>query len=71
MTNRQWLIWQLIDMDDEKFADKLNGRGWFCAICDRENVSICNEKDCKRKFIEWLRQEHEESESDDDDSATL
>lgn len=60
MTNRQWLIWYMIDMDDEEFAHKLNGRGWFCEICASKSISDCNGRDCQREFIEWLRQEHKE-----------
>jgi hypothetical protein len=59
MTNRQWLIWQLIDMSDEEFADRLNGLGWFCTICSGE----CGHgaKDCRQKFVDWLQQEHVDS----------
>ena len=62
MTNRQWLIWQLIDMSDEKFAQMLSRHGWFCDIC---TVYDCNDyNDCEKEFIKWLRQEYKENSND-------
>ena len=55
MTNRQRLIWQLIEMTDEEFTRKLSGRGWFCEICAKHGG--CLSKDCEGEFINWLRQE--------------
>lgn len=60
MTNKQWLIWHFIYMDDVEFARMLNGRGWFCEICASKNMSDCNTRDCEKEFIDWLRCENEE-----------
>lgn len=57
MTNRQWLIWQLIDMSDEEFARMLNGHGlgWFCDIC---TIYDCNDYNgCEKEFIKWLQKD--------------
>lgn len=55
MTNRQRLTKQLIEMSDEEFARKLNGRGWFCDICP---IYDCNDfNDCEKEFIKWLQKE--------------
>ena len=58
MTNRQWLMWQLIDMSDEELAVKMNGRGWFCDICPKRDR--CYMANCEKEFIKWLKQEHVE-----------
>lgn len=59
MTNRQWLIWKLIDMSDERLAVKMNGRGWFCDICPKSDR--CYVADCDTEFIMWLQREHKEN----------
>lgn len=62
MTNRQWLIWELIDMSDEEFADRVCGHRvvWSCDDC-AENKIIFGQS-CRKKFHEWLKQEHKERE---------
>lgn len=60
MTNRQWLIWQLIDMSDEEFADKVCGSDlWSCDDCIKNTTTdygYC--QGCREEFSEWLKQEH-------------
>jgi hypothetical protein len=65
MTNRQWLIWQLIDMSDEQFAFAVNGvkctemlEGGLCH-------TGCGFK-CDEGHKAWLNQEHVESGENND-----
>ena len=62
MTNRQWLIWQLIDMSDETLAHRLDVE-WFCEMdcCPDDLHYACNER-CRDNIVEWLQQEHDENE---------
>jgi hypothetical protein len=63
MTDRQWLIWQLIDMSDEEFRRTLNYK--YCIHKDvgkkykRNCPRDCSE-DCLNGMLAWLQQEHEE-----------
>lgn len=59
MTNRQWLMWQLLDMSDEKLLRKFPGL--FCDVCDEYIMphQICK-GDCRPKLLAWLNQEHKE-----------
>jgi hypothetical protein len=60
MTNRQWLIWQMIEMSDETLAHRLDVE-WFCDnYCDGENQMACD-SNCRENMIEWLKQEHKEN----------
>ena len=56
MTNRQWLIWQLIDISDEELM-KLLG----CMVCDKYVTpnKPCPD-DCYSFLLDWLKQEHKE-----------
>lgn len=56
MTNRQWLIWQLIDMSDEQFAELIN------VPCVYKPVDSSGRYTCE-SFLEWLKQEHVDSNS--------
>ena len=59
MTNRQWLMWQLIDMSDEEFRRFLSYK--YCIHKDTKNN--CPRKcigDCIDGVLKWLQQEHEE-----------
>ena len=63
MTNRQWLIWRLIDMSDEEFADRICGEKrmvWSCDDCVKNKVYDACDGDCEKRFHEWLQQEHKE-----------
>ena len=62
MTNRQWLIWRLIDMPDEEFADRVCGNNdvWSCDDCIENEVNRVCGRDCEKNFHEWLMQEHKE-----------
>ena len=62
MTNRQWLIWQLIDMSDDEFADRVCGQGnvWWCDDCVNNKITYPSSHDCYKKFHEWLKQKHKE-----------
>jgi hypothetical protein len=59
MTNRQWLIWQLIDMSDEEFADRVCGNRevWSCDDCVKNKVNDVSCQGCEEKFHKWLKQE--------------
>ena len=59
MTNRQWLIWQLIDMPDDEFADKVCGykEVWSCEDCEENKIKPMVDG-CRKKLHEWLKQEH-------------
>lgn len=57
MTNRQWLMWKLIDMSDEDFLKLVDcGCVYYqdSEYCPRE----CQQK-CAEGQLKWLRQEHE------------
>ena len=56
MTNRQWLIWQLIDMSDEEFRRTLNYK--YCINQDKGSCPIECRADCLESKLAWLRQEH-------------
>jgi hypothetical protein len=59
MTNRQWLMWQLIDMSDEEFRRFLNHK--YCLYKDvKGNCPRNCREDCSKSMLAWLRQEHEE-----------
>jgi hypothetical protein len=61
MTNRQWLIWKMIDMSDDEFADRVCGHKevWSCNDCAENKIKPMN-NGCRKKFQEWLKQEHKE-----------
>lgn len=64
MTNRQWLIWKLIDMSDEEFADRVCGNRevWSCDECvDNKINDYACQQDCHERFHEWLKQEYKEN----------
>lgn len=59
MTNRQWAIWQMIDMSEERFAYQyclFVGCG-KCPVATRDMPNI---RDCMHNLRVWLQQEHEE-----------
>lgn len=62
MTNRQWLIWKLIDMSDEEFADRVCGQRnvWWCDDCVENKITYPCSHDCYKRFHEWLKQEYKE-----------
>ena len=62
MTNKQWLIWRLIDMSDREFADRVCGNRevWSCDDCVKNKVNDVSCQGCEEKFYEWLKQEHKE-----------
>lgn len=62
MTNRQWLIWQLIDMSDEEFNDRICGNRdfWLCTDCVKYGVNDHDCDGCENVLYEWLKQEHKE-----------
>ena len=58
MTNRQWLMWQIIDMSDEELIKNF---GSMCDAC-RKYVTpdgLCP-KDCDSLLLAWLKKEHTE-----------
>lgn len=61
MNNKQWLIWQMIDMPPEELAHMLDVV-WFCDnCCDGEIRKACD-SDCRGNMVDWLEMEHEENE---------
>jgi hypothetical protein len=67
MTNRQWLIWQLIEMDDVKFTDRefYHTEEFNCETCPVKSLMCEPKKEkCWKHFIEWLKQEHKENGND-------
>lgn len=60
MTNREWLMLKMIDMSDDEFADRVCGRRevWSCNDCAENKIVYA--QCCRKKFHEWLKQEHEE-----------
>jgi hypothetical protein len=65
MTNRQWLIWRLIDMSDEELAENTWQLDFFdCIKCKNGDMSFgCHEEpeECRKRYKKWLQQEHVES----------
>ena len=64
MTNRQWLMWQLLDMSDEEFARVVSFDCIYMISCD--DSKICPPDDscggnCREGRVKWLQQEHVES----------
>ena len=58
MTNRQWLIWQMIDMSDKELIKNLSS---ICELCN--NYITPNKScpmDCDSMLLAWLKQEHKE-----------
>ena len=58
MTNKQWAIWQMIDMSEEQmscFLKELTS----CQNCPRVTEKNCHDR-CEEARTEWLKQEHEE-----------
>ena len=62
MTNRERLIWKLIDMSDEEFADRVCGNRevWSCDDCVENKIKndYAWHQSCRERFYEWLKQEH-------------
>lgn len=59
MTNKQWLLWIMIDMDTEEFVKTFSG--FMCDIC-AANILPTNKPciiDCDTILSAWLKQEHE------------
>lgn len=56
MTNRQWMMQQMIDMSDEELVEL-----FWCKMCDKyvtTNKPCPN--DCDSFLLAWLKQEHKE-----------
>lgn len=70
MTNKQWLVWRLVDMPDEEIVKEFPGL--MCDICAAHIVPTNKPcpLDCEAILLAWLQQEHKECESNDD-STTL
>lgn len=58
MTNKQWMMWKLIDMSNEEFSKLMVGK---CAYWNDNNYcpDDCTHKCCEGYAI-WLSQEHKE-----------
>ena len=59
MTNRQWLIWQMIDMSDNELKKKYPG--FLCDVCAEYITpkTTCS-GECNSLMLSWLNQEHKE-----------
>lgn len=59
MTNRQWLMWQLIDMSDEEFARVVSFDCIYMIRCNDSKIcpDSCGEN-CREGRVKWLKQEH-------------
>ena len=59
MTNRQWLMWQLIEMSDEELLSKFPEL--MCDVCAKHIPSnIMCKGNCRSAVLAWLKEEHEE-----------
>jgi hypothetical protein len=58
MTNRQWLIWELIDMSDEELVKNLWSQCELCTAYVKQNKPCPG--DCDSLWLAWLKQEHED-----------
>ena len=57
MTNRQWVMWKLIDMSDDEFSKWVNVD---CAyLKDGEYCADDCQRNCAEGHLKWLKQEHE------------
>lgn len=58
MTNRQWLMWQIIDMSDEELIKNF---GSMCEVCKKYITSNkpCP-ANCDSLLLDWLKKEYEE-----------
>ncbi len=64
MTNRQWLMWQLLDMTDEELVKEFPG--FMCDVC-ASHVFPSDRPcpiDCEATLLAWLKQEHKECDKD-------
>ena len=61
MTNRQWLMWQIIDMSDEELIENFGSVCDFCSKYLTPNKPCPN--DCNSFLLAWLKQEHKEGTS--------
>lgn len=58
MTNREWLIKQMEEENEEELKDfVLNG--FPCSQCPNW-PKVCKARDCVVQFVKWLRKEREE-----------
>lgn len=62
MTNREWLIKQMEEENEEELKDfVLNG--FSCSRCPNWH-NVCKKiRECTPQFVEWLRKEREEGET--------
>lgn len=60
MTNRQWLMWKMIDMSDDEFTKMIDNP---CELCGKMilNDSKCPAETCKEMINKWLKQEHKDN----------
>ena len=62
MTNKQWLIWQMIELPLEKVVYMLDVE-YFCDnYCDDATPYACDER-CRKHMIDWLKKERESNDS--------
>lgn len=63
MTNKQWLLWKMIDMDTEELAIILSSQCSKCVArtyCESKYPVNCKKRlPCYQIIRAWLKQEHE------------
>ena len=64
MTNKQWLVWRLVDMPDEEIVKEFPGL--MCDICAAHIVPTNKPcpPDCDSKLLAWLQQGSEDVKDD-------
>ena len=63
MTNRQWLIWEMIDMHPYELGQVLSGGCDTCVarpFCKKEFPPNTAKPQCHHIITKWLQQEHKE-----------
>ncbi len=61
MTNKQWLIWEMIDMHPYELGQILSGRCDTCVarfFCKKEFPPGTAKPKCRHIITKWLQQEH-------------
>lgn len=63
MNNKQWLLWQMIDMDIEELSRVLSGRCHACVAktyCKSKYPPNTAKPKCYHIIKRWLQQKHED-----------
>ncbi len=63
MTNKQWILWKMIDMDTDELARVLSSRCPECVArkyCKSKYPINGKQPPCYQIIKAWLKQEHED-----------